>query len=311
MTLRRPSTFLTALLAAGLAAGVVACGSDEGGGAEPDETLPPVTESPSTESPSTEPPVTEGSAPPSGEGYVHPTGADEIVIEYAEVGGFVPVEVAFQQLPSLLVAGDGQAFTPGAQIAIFPAPMLPAVQVQSITEAGIQELLAAADEAGLLAEVDYDERMDVADATTARLTINVDGETYVHEAYALGIEPLEGEMSPERQALADFIAELRDLPALVGADQLGETALYEPATYGIQASAVDDLSAYGDGEIEPTVVDWPAEAGVALADASECTIVEAAAVQTTFAEANQLTFFDDAGTTYQVLVKPILPGTDC
>ena len=27
--------------------------------------------------------------------------------------------------------------------------------------------------------------------------------------------------------------------------------------------------------------------------------------------ANQLTFFADAGITYQVLAKPILPGTDC
>jgi hypothetical protein len=31
----------------------------------------------------------------------------------------------------------------------------------------------------------------------------------------------------------------------------------------------------------------------------------------TLAAANQLTLFEDAGVTYQVLAKPILPGTDC
>ncbi len=280
--------FMSTLLAVGLAAGLVACGSDSTGVADPDET-----------------------SPPPAEGYTHPTGAEEVVFEYAEVGGFVPVELAFQQTPSLLVSGDGRAFTPGAQIAIFPAPLLPAVQVQTITEEGIQQLLAAADEAGLLAEVDYEEPMQVADVTTARVTITVDGTTYVHEAYALGFEPTEGDVSPQRQALAGFIAQLGDLATLVGADQLGETSLFEPASYGIQAMPIDDLTAYGDGEIGPTVVEWPAEAGVTLADAVACTVVDAEAVQATFAEANQLTFFDDGGTTYQVLVKPILPGTEC
>jgi hypothetical protein len=92
---------------------------------------------------------------------------------------------------------------------------------------------------------------------------------------------------------------------------LGEQTLYEPTEYGIEATAVDDLSAFGGEGIEPTVVDWPAAAGVALADAATCTVVDAEPVADVFAAANQLTFFDDGGVTYQVLVKPILPGTTC
>ncbi len=259
-------------------------------------------------------PAADDSLPPVAEGYQHPTGADDVVVEYAEVGGFVPREFAFQQTPNVLVSGDGRVFGPGAQIAIFPGPLLPAVQVQPITEEGIQAILAAADEAGLLQEVDYEQPTNVADATTARVTISVNGETYVHEAYALGLA-LPGEdgqeTTPQRQALADFIAELNDLPTLVGADALGEQTIFEPSEFAIEALVVDDLSAYGADGIEPTVVDWPADVSVRLADASECTVVPAAEVGETLAAANQLTFFDDGGVTYQVLARPVLPGSTC
>lgn len=279
------------LIAAALAFGVVACGSDDAGQTSSGGTA---------------------TLPPTSPGSEHPTGADEVVISYAEVGGFVPREVAFQQTPTLLVSGDGQAISPGAQIAIYPAPLLPALQTRTITEEGIQAILTAADEAGLLADIEYDEPTNIADASTARVVISANGETYVHEAYALGLAPIDGEeTSPERQALAAFIAQLNDLETLVGADQLGAQELLEPTAFGIEALVVDDLSAYENDGIEPTMVDWPADASVRLADASTCTTVPAAEVDAVFAEANQLTFFDDAGVTYQVLVRPILPGDEC
>lgn len=285
------------LIAAGLAFGVAACGSDEAGQSSPGGT-------------STSPPVSAD--------YEHLTGGDDVVISYAEVGGFVPREVAFQQTPILLVSGDGQAISPGAQIEIYPAPLLPAVQTRSITEEGIQALLAIADEAGLLRDVEYDDPTNIADASTARVVINVNGETYVHEAYALGIGAVGGpeaggdnETSPERQALAEFVAQLRDLDGLIGADQLGEQELLEPDAYGIEAIEVDDLSDLGSDGIEPTVVDWPDDAPVALADAASCTSIAADTVGELFAESNQLTFFDDEGITYQVFVRPSLPGDEC
>ncbi len=280
------------------ALGIAACGSDSESPAA-DDSLPP---------------AAGDSLPPVADGFEHPTGEDDVVVEYAEVGGFVPREFAFQQTPNVLVSGDGRVFGPGAQIAIYPGPLLPAVQVQPITEEGIQAILAAADAAGLLQPVEYEQPTNIADASTARVTINVDGETYVHEAYALGLAlpGQEGEEStPERQALADFIAQLNDLSSLAGADELGEQTIFDPAQYGIEALVIDDLSAFGSDGIEPTVVDWPADVSVRLADASTCTIVPAAEVGETLAAANQLTFFEDGGVTYQVLAKPILPGTDC
>jgi len=259
-------------------------------------------------------PAADDSLPPVADGYQHPTGADDVVIEYAEVGGFVTREFAFQQTPNLLVSGDGRVFSPGAQIEIYPGPLLPAVQMQPIAEDGMQAILAAAEEAGLLQQIDYEQPTDIADATTAQVTINVNGQTYVHSAYALGLAfPGEGseETTPERQALADFIVRLNDMAGVVGVDQLGEQTIFEPAEYGIEAIVVDDLSAYGSDGIEPTAVDWLADASVRLADASTCIVVSAAEVGELLATANQLTFFIDADVTYQVLAKPILPDTTC
>ena len=259
-------------------------------------------------------PAADDSLPPVADGGQHPTGAGEVVVQYAGGGGGMPRELALLQTPNVLVSGDGRVFGPGAQIEIYPGPLLPAVQVQPITEEGIQAILAAADEAGMFAQIDYEQPTNIADASTAQVTINVDGQTYVHEAYALGLANPGGageETTPERQALADFIAQLMDLPTLVGAEQLGEQSLFEADEYGVEALVVDDLSVYGTDGIEPTVVDWPAEATVRLADASTCTVVAASEVGETLVAANQLTFFAEAGVTYQVLAKPILPGTDC
>jgi hypothetical protein len=286
---------IAVLLVAAL--GFAACGSDSESPAANDS-LPPA----------------DDSLLPLADGYQHPTGEDDVVIEYSEVGGFVTREFAFQQTPNVLVSGDGRVFSPGAQIAIYPGPLLPAVQVQPISGLGIQTILIAAAEAGLLQQVDYEQPTNIADASTARVVINVNGETFVHEAYALGMAlPGEGsqESSPERQALADFIADLNDLTTMVGADELGEQTLFDPSEYGIEALVVDDLSVYGSDGIEPTVVEWPADVTLRLADAGGCTVVNAAEVGETLATANQLTFFEDAGVTYQVLAKPILPGTDC
>jgi hypothetical protein len=62
-------------------------------------------------------------------------------------------------------------------------------------------------------------------------------------------------------------------------------------------------------EIEPTVVAWPLDVDLATAD--ECVQIPAADVADTFADATQLTFFEQAGTTYELAVKPLVPGDGC
>ena len=283
------------LLSVGLIIPLAACGDDSvAPAASQGDSLPPV--------PTTAPtPTTEA---PAG-GYAHPTGADDIVIEVTYEGGFAPVEAIFTQLPSVLVSGDGRQFTPGAMTMIYPGPLVLPIQVGDIGEDGVQELLALADKYGLLQDREYEAPTNIADAPDTVVTIRTNDATYVHRAYALGIDMgLDGTQSTEvsddpRAQLQSFVdaATATTDPAAQG---------YVPESYLVRATPVADLSVY---DPEPTVVAWPLE--IDLATAAECLEIPAVDIADTLTDANQLTFFEQAGTAFQLAVKPLLPGDGC
>jgi len=287
---------------AALTVALAACGSD--GSTSNDAASPDTTGTDGTNNGG-------GDTLPAPEGYAHPTGPDDVVIEYSELSGFTTREYAFQQPPVVIVSGDGRVLTTGPQIEIYPGPALPNIQVGTITEEAVQQLLSIADTAGLFADIDYTEESMVADASTATVTMNVDGATWVHSAYALGIDEPGKPVSPERAALRQFTAQLSDLAGTVGADQLGPVDAFVPVNYLIQATEAATPVTTGDDGIVPTVVDWPATAGVALADAADCAIVAADAVGDLFTNADQLTYFDDGGGIYQVTAVQQLPQRSC
>jgi len=285
---RRPSARLLAIPL--IAALLAACGDDD----SPDGVGSDVTGGSETTAPA-----------PTGNTYSHGSGPDDVVVRIdTAVGGFTTQEYAFQRIPTLLVTGDGRVLRAGAQIAIFPQPLLPAVEVAPISEESVQELLAAADEAGLLAAPpDYDQDApQVTDVGSTVVTLVVDGETYVHSAYALALEP--EETSSARAALADFVATAQE----IGGRSVDGGQVFAPTEFEIWAQP-DDVANYTD-EPKPTVEPWPAETGIALADASTCLAVPAASVQSVFEAANQLTFFEDAGVTYRLIVRPVLPAAE-
>jgi hypothetical protein len=300
-------------LAAGLAALatvslIAACG-DDGGSVSSDtaDTAAPVT------APATTVTVPLGTTPPTGTGgtggsggaaFEHPTGADEVVIEAAYEGGFVPVGTDFVGAPLLLVAGDGTAIVSGPQIAIYPGPLLPNFQAGGVDEAQIQALLAQADELGLLADVEYARNDMIADAPDTVVRITADGETYEHRAYALGLDGTETDEA--RANLQTFVDELN---AVVGEVSSQETVAFESDSFLVQARPMTPEDV-GD-EIEPTVVPWPEDASVRLADAATCAELPWTEGQELFTDANQLTLFDDGGTTYQLSAVPQLPGRSC
>jgi hypothetical protein len=304
----------TALLGLGLLVPLAACGDDSGSSSTPadsvappettgDSTVPPTTVPPTTTAPTTPAPTT---VPPTTApvGYEHPDGADDVVVSIAYEGGFVPVETVFTQLPSLLVTGDARQFGLGPVTAIYPGALLPNVQVADIGEDGIQSLLELADEHGLLQEREYEGPTNIADASDTVVTITANGETFVHRAYALGLDEGLGEGTGDTdQARAELLAFVEAATAMGDV----QTEQFEPTTYLVRSFPVDDLTGY---EIEPTVVEWPLPE-IVLADADDCVAVDATAIGETFAEANQLTFFEQDGVTYQLGVKPQLPGDGC
>jgi len=298
--LLRPPLLLAA--AAGVLA-LAACGESSPAA---DTTGTDRTTVPATVPPTTVPPPVSSPAPPP-DGYEHATGADDVVIEVTYEGGFVPVEVAFTQPPSVLITGDGRAITQGAVPAIYPGPLLPALVERTVSEAAIQTLLAEADELGLLAAIEYgDPPTMITDVPDTVVTITVDGTTYRHVAYALGFEE---ETDEERANLDAFVTAATDLAGTVGEDELGQETPMESDSYLIRAMPVDPATM--DLELPPTMVDWPADASVRLADAAECAELPRAEGDPLFIDANQLTFFTDAGVTYSVAATLRLPGRSC
>ena len=196
-----------------------------------------------------------------GTGIQYPMAGNQAVVRLSTGGGFVPQGYDFATPPQLVIEGDGTVFRPGAQIEIYPAAMLPPLTTAPLDPEGIQIVLEAAEAAGLLAPPPSYEpgsgAAQVADAPTTILEIQANGETYRHEAYALGFEPSGQESTAARSTLNEFVAQLQDLPGLVG-DHLGPEALYTPERFGIlaQPATPEELAPTPD-QITPEVVPWP------------------------------------------------------
>jgi hypothetical protein len=279
--------FLSLAVAGSMALTLAACGDDS-----------------QTASGSTVPtPSTPGTTAPGTGEIEHPVGADEVVLRVGYEGGFVPAETAFQNLPTVLVTGGGRLIVPGPMIEIYPGPLVPNLQVRTISEAGIQQLLALAAEHGLLTQRQYENPTNIADAPDTVVTIAANGEVYEHRAYALGLDGAEHDEL--RQALADFVAAVTG-EFLVDNPELGAEQPYTSDMFLVRPTIVTDLTGY---EIEPTVTDWPADLAP-LVD-GQCVEVPASAVGAMFAEANQLTFFTSAGHQFSLAVKPQLAGDSC
>jgi hypothetical protein len=285
-------SFLSAVAVAPVLAALAACGDPNQVSVSTEPTTPPTV-------PGTTPVTTGGGA------IAHPTGADDVVLKLSYEGGFVPAGFAFVNTPALLISGDGRVFTQAAVPMIYPGPLLPSLNLRRISDEGMQTMLGMVQSAGLLATApDYSGGDNVADAPNTVLTINAEGGSFVHSAYALGIGNPE---SPTRQKLLDVVNQLSNLENTVGEANLEPDPPFAPATYRFQARVVDP-SELTTQDLPPTVVDWPAGAGVSLATATECARVDAAAVGSLFNDAHQNTYFKEGDVVYQLSVAGVLPG---
>jgi len=249
----------------------------------------------------------DGTGESGGGGIEHPTGADEAVLEIREEGGLAgPQQVAGPA--TLVVTGDGRLVQAGPVIEIYPGPLLPNLQQRTISEDGIQHLLALADEHGLLADATYPGLDDVMDAPDTVVTINAGGQSYEHRANALGFDAEGTETDESRARLQDFVTRATEFGAS-NDPFLGDEEPYEADVYLIRALP-DQPDRSPDG-LEPSIVEWPSDASVRLADAADCAEVPASGVAAVLATANQLTRFLDAGVSYALSVQPRVAGQSC
>jgi hypothetical protein len=254
----------------------------------------------------------------------HPTGA-ALVLRIEFSGGFAGPAFAFTSFPPFTLSGDGRVIVPGAQIAIFPGPALPAVNVRRLTEAGIQAVLNEVAGTALFgASIEYRGAQNcVMDASDTVFTLHADGREVKVVAYGLGTLPAGGcpgisgaEIAAHRTLLqlSDRLTNLEAwLPATAWAEPTWRP--YQPTALRLLVRNADADQPDGSG-IGNQLLDWPEDSNPAtfgdpnpLAN-QRCGVVSGQRAQDWYAAlsgANQLTRFVKDGHRYEVTVRFQLP----
>ncbi len=146
----------------------------------------------------------------------HPTGPTDVVLRFEEGGGFVMASFRATEAPIFTLYGDGTIIVrnPTAE-PLNPIgsvyPMRP-FRTARLTEAQIQDVLAnALGEGGLgVARPNYGNDL-IADAPTAKFTINAGGVSKTVSIYALGLELDGGPDALARGAFAGLASRLGNI----------------------------------------------------------------------------------------------------
>jgi hypothetical protein len=250
------------------------------------------------------------------QGIDHPTGPADLVLRMDVGGGFVAPAYELRRIPTWSLFGDGRIITEGPQIEIYPGPALPSVQVQTISEEGIQAILEAAEAAGLLGPDRTYGQGCVADAPTTTFTVSADGIKHVVSAYALGMVPgsCPGEDTEARGKLARFSTKLSDLAGWLPNGSLGEQGQFEFSEIRVYAQPYAGSPEPG---LHQTAIDWPlsdplptfGEADATFGD-YRCGVVSGTDLAKLLPEAqraNDLTPWRSGGAVYSLTFRPLLP----
>ena len=272
-------------------------------------------------------------SPPAYASVPHPAGS-ELVVRIAWTGGFVPYEYLFTSLPRFTLLGDGRVLVEGPQIAIYPGPALPNIQVRRLTEEGIQSILFRIAETGLFnASHSWTAATQfIADANSTVFTVRADNREVVVDVYALGllavpkVAPPPGIPAAELEAhdrLTALETALLDLDTWIPADDWADATWqsYEPDALRLVVANIDAQPPNPDG-LDSEPIPWPGTTApdqfgtVSTIQDFRCGVVsgeEGAAWYAALSGANQLTRWSHDGHLYSVTPRPLLPDEplDC
>lgn len=249
---------------------------------------------------------------PGGAGAL-PSAGDTLVLQVRTEGGFVAPDARFGWFPSVSVYADGRIIMPGAQIMIYPGPLLPAVEVARVPLPTVRALLAEARAVGLASGVDrsYPPR-GVADIPDTVFVVWSPAGVTTTRFGALGMNGSGAPAAEEaaRRAAQLLAAHLTD-PSVIG------TATSEPYVPAAVRLLVRDAAANPDGPAQTPVL-WPlatplASLGTAFPDGAagaRCGVVsgpDLATLWPVLSHANTATPFISEGRAYQLVVRPLLP----
>jgi hypothetical protein len=273
------------------------------------------------------------SVPPSSDDGIEHPGGDEAVLVVSSAGGFVPLEFTATSMPGFVMLGDGRVIVQGAVPAIFPGPALPALQMRTLTPAGIQTVLDAVEETGLFTadlELRGAQAM-VADAADTVFTLNAGGRQVTVTVYALGFLTPDMEQPPgigsaeieAHRLLTALNDALVTIDTSIPADQWEADGWRPYEAEALRLYVRDVTGEPIDEGIPEDVHDWPVpdedpatigEEVALFANGTRCAALEgeiATAWWADLGEASQVTRWTTDGTDrWSVLVRPLLPYED-
>lgn len=182
--------------------------------------------------------------------------AGDLVVRTESYGGFVPADRTVGRMPEVSVYADGRVITQGPVPAIYPGPALPNVQVQTISQEKIKQLLQQGQAAGVRDGTDFG-RPNVADAPTTRVTlVTAQGTQSVAVEALQQSQPDDPMLTPaQREArtkLAAYVKTLSALPLAAGSS----ARPYAPEAVAVLARPWQKPA---DGTQSPAKV-WPGPA---------------------------------------------------
>jgi hypothetical protein len=247
-----------------------------------------------------------------------PVDPDSVVLRVEVSGGFVPVGYLLTELPVFMLYADGRIVTQGPVAEIYPGPLLPNLQVRTVSSADIDAIVEAARAAGLDGPDGSYDVTNIADAATTIFTLVLDGEAHRISAYALFEDPFTDASIDEgtraaRARLIELQRQLGDLETLLGHPVPGEEPFVTEGARLFVREQADDL----DPSLPSQVLPWPASLDpdeglpVGYDEAYRCLLVEGsgyADLLPVLRTANALTVWELGDQRYALLVRPLLPG---
>jgi hypothetical protein len=305
------------------------------GGASPSGGSAEDSADPSASPPSTAEPSADGDDG-SGSGAIdHPTGPDEPILVVSSEGGFIMVDMVAVQVPPFVLLGDGRVILQGMQTLEFPGPALPPLQERTLTEEGIQQVLAEFESTGLFTggalELNGMQNM-VADASNTVFTLDAGGLRSRVSIYGLGAwspdfgEPPPG-VDPAELEAHEVLTRLNDSLLLIDTAVPAEAwesegwQPYEPDAFLLYVKDVTGQPIEG-GDLPEQVREWPTaddpatlgEEAANFGDGTRCVVADGETGATWFAElsqANQMTTWTtDGQDRWSVRARALLPHED-
>jgi len=256
--------------------------------------------------------------------------ADELIVRIDHVGGLRPMEYVLIETPSLSIYADGRVIQPAPVTAIYPPVAITPLNQFRVSQTVVADIIKRAIDAGLDQEQTIT-NPDVMDASTAQITVVIDGKPVVSSVYALDVSgpnpsSWDAETTRRFEAIRQFANYVRSLATSLDRTEILEReAPYVVDRLQVIAFVPDPANPLPTGVPDLTAppLQWPLETsladlgavynplpGVGLPDlrCAEVGGEDAAKVVEVAAQGTLISPWKDHGATYGLFLNPILPG---